>query len=198
MPLPQLIVEIQQTDKDRYLAVIRRDDSNAEVCRNTFTFDPDLLIDMEPQWMLDKAVPRTISDALRGDQTPSKYAETQANKLAEYGQRLYSFLFGDGTELQSFLKFNDAYAQSAHLTLALHGNAAVLWRLPWEYIHDGQDFLALHGKFQLSRRPHELGRLERDPIQLPLRLLVIISSPTDQAELNTEKEIGAIQEAPCR
>ncbi len=195
MLLPQMIIEIQQTDKEHYLAVTRRGDSNAEVCRNKFTFDPDLLIDMEPQWMLDKSVPRHIDDVLRSGQTASEFATEQAQKLAEYGRRLYSFLFGNGQDLQNFLKFNDAYARSAHLTLALHSNAAVLWRLPWEYIHDGQDFLALHGKFQLSRRPYELGELVRDPIQRPLRLLIIISSPEDQAELNTEKELSAIQEA---
>lgn len=198
MPLPQLIITIKRIGdaaRHEYEATLTRADNNAEICINNFTFDPDLLIDMEPQWMLDKAVPRRIDDVLRSGQTAADFAAEQAQKLAAYGQRLYSFLFGDGTELQSFLKFNDAYARSAHLTLALHSNAAVLWRLPWEYIHDGQDFLALHGKFQLSRRPHELGRLEPEPVQLPLRLLVIVSSPENLPDLNTEKEISTIQEA---
>ena len=148
--------------------------------------------------MLDKAVPRSIDDSLRGDQTVADYQQEQTEKLAEYGHRLYGFLFGDGKELQSFLKYNDAYAQRAHLTLALHSSAAILWRLPWEYIHDGKDFLALHGKFQLSRRPYELGKLERDPVQLPLRLLIIISAPDDATELNTEKEISAHPEGVGR
>ncbi|MCA9942627.1 MAG: CHAT domain-containing protein [Anaerolineales bacterium] len=198
MPHPQLIITIKRIGdaaRHEYEATLIRADNSAEICVNTFTYRPDLLIDMEPQWMLDKAVPRRIDDVLRSGQTAADFAAEQAQKLAEYGRRLYSFLFGDGQDLQNFLKFNDAYAKSAHLTLSLHGNAAVLWRLPWEYIHDGQDFLALHGKFQLSRRPHELGRLAPDPVQLPLRLLVIVSSPEDQAELNTEKELSAIQEA---
>ena len=198
MPHPELLITIKrigEAERNEYEATLTRADNKAEICVNTFVFDPSLLVDMEPQWMLDKAVPRHIDDAVRGDQSPAEYAAEQTEKLAGYGQRLYGFLFGDGTDLQSFLKFNDAYAKNAHLTLALHSNAALLWRLPWEYIHDGEDFLALHGKFQLSRRPYELGELAREPVQLPLRLLVIISSPTDQAELNTEEEIGAIQEA---
>ena len=198
MSHPELIITIKRigdAQRHEYEATLTRADNKAEINVNTFIFDPDLLIDMEPQWMLDKAVPRHIDDAVRGDKTAQEWNDEQTDKLAGYGQRLYRFLFGDGKDLQSFLKYNDAYAQSAHLTLALHSNAAVLWRLPWEYIHDGKDFLALHGKFQLSRRPYELGELARDPIQLPLRLLVIISSPTDAAELNTEKEIAAIQEA---
>ncbi|HFQ94230.1 MAG TPA: CHAT domain-containing protein, partial [Anaerolineae bacterium] len=189
------IKRIGDAERHEYEATLTRADNKAEISVNTFTFDPNLLIDMEPQWMLDKAVPRTIDDTVRGDKTAQEYAEEQAQKLAGYGERLYGFLFGDGQALESFLKYNDAYAQSTHLALALHSNAAVLWRLPWEYIHDGREFLALHGKFQLSRRPYELGELARDPIQLPLRLLVIVSSPEDQVELNTEKEISAIQEA---
>lgn len=195
---PQLLITIKRigaAERHEYEAVLTRADNNAEICTNTFTFNPGLLIDIEPQWMLNKAVPRRIDDTARGDKTAAEFAAEQAQKLAEYGQRLYGFLFGDGKELQSFLKYNDAYAKSAHLTLALHSSAAILWRLPWEYIHDGQDFLALHGKFQLSRRPHELGKLEREPVHLPLRLLIIISSPEDAVELNTEKEISAIQEA---
>ncbi len=69
--------------------------------------------------------------------------------------------------LESFLKYNDAYAKSAHLTLALHSNAAVLWRLPWEYIHDGHDFLALHGKFQTEPPPLRIGRTGARPHPAP-------------------------------
>lgn len=198
MTRPELLITIRRVgaaERHEYEATLTRADNKAEICVNTFIFEPNLLIDIEPVWMLMRAVPRKIDDALRNEQEAVDYEAKETQLLVEYGQRLYGFLFGDGKELQSFLKYNDAYAKSAHLTLALHSNAAVLWRLPWEYLHDGRDFLALHGKFQLSRRPYELGQLEREPVQLPLRLLVIVSSPDDQVELNTEKEIGAIQEA---
>ena len=74
-------------------------------------------------------------------------------KLADYGRRLYGLLFGDGVKLAAFLEYNDAYRSQARLTLALHGNAAALWRLPWEYLHDERDFLALTGRLLLSRTP---------------------------------------------
>ena len=52
---PELIVTIEQTDANRYLAKTLR--SNQEdVCRNTFDLPADLLVDLEPQWLLDKAV----------------------------------------------------------------------------------------------------------------------------------------------
>ncbi|MFQ5611476.1 MAG: hypothetical protein ACE5H9_05025, partial [Anaerolineae bacterium] len=63
--------------------------------------------------------------------------------LAGYGGRLYGFLFGDGQRLNDFLEFNDEYRRQARLTLQMHPEAAALWRLPWEYLHDGTGFLAL-------------------------------------------------------
>jgi hypothetical protein len=46
--------------------------------------------------------------------------------LIDYGQRLYSYLFGDGTALRNFFQFNDAYRSEARLTLRLHPEAAAL------------------------------------------------------------------------
>ena len=170
MSHPKLAINIKRigpAERHEFEAVLTRTDTSAEISANTFIFSPDLLLDKEPQWMLDKAIPRRVDDALRGEQTVAEWKAEQAQKLAIYGQRLYRFLFGDGQALESFLKYNDAYARSAHLTLALHSSAAALWRLPWEYIHDGHDFMALHGHFQLSRRPHELGDLARQPGPAP-------------------------------
>ena len=199
MPLPpELTVTIEHVGDDadggaRYLSkVLRANDE--EICRTTFTFRADTLVDLEPQWLLERAVPRGVAPGvLRGELTPAQ--AKQAQKLADYGQRLYGFLFGDGRDLEAFCKYNDAYRSQARLTLALHGNAAQLWRLPWEYLHDGDAFLALNGRFLLSRKPYGLGKLAPATVPLPLRLLVVVSAPDDQPALDTEEEIGVIQEA---
>ena len=174
MPLPpEITVTIEKINEDakqgtQYLVKACRA-NQAEICSHTFYFRDDLLVDMEPQWMLEKAIPRHAGAAFkRGPAGAGRNAEVQ-EQLARYGQRLYGFLFGDGQELEAFLKYNDAYRQQARLTLALHSNAAALWRLPWEYLHDGDDFLALHGRFLLSRTPYGLGRLAPQPAPLPLR-----------------------------
>lgn len=200
MPLPpEITVTIEKVGEDAengaaYLVKACRA-NDAEICRNTFHFRDDLLIDIEPQWMLEKAVPRHAGEAVkRGPADATRNAEVEA-QLARYGQRLYGFLFDDGADLAAFFKYNDAYRGQARLTLALHENAAALWRLPWEYLHDGDDFLALHGRLLLSRTPYGLGQLEPPPAPLPLRLLVIISSPENAPDLDTEEEIGVIQEA---
>jgi tetratricopeptide (TPR) repeat protein len=199
MPLPpEITVTIEKVGEDAengaaYLVKACRA-NDAEICRNTFHFRDDLLIDIEPQWMLEKAVPRHAGEAVKRGPADAARNPEVVEKLARYGQRLYGFLFGDGERLKTFLEFNDNYRR-ARLTLALHENAAALWRLPWEYLHDGDAFLALHGRLLLSRTPYGLGQLEPSPAPLPLRLLVIISSPEDVPDLDTEEEIGVIQEA---
>lgn len=197
---PELIVTIRRTNPTErdatpaYLAVTSRVDG-AEVCSHSFTLPADLLVDLEPQWMLDKAVPREAFDPAKGDGARSELQQKEIDKLAMYGRRMYGFLFGDGKDLEAFLRFDDAYRRAARLTLAMHGNAAALWRLPWEYLHDDGDFLALSGRFLLSRRPHGLAELDPAPASLPLRILVVVSAPEDQRPLDSEEEISAIQQA---
>ena len=199
MPLPpELIVTVEKVSADpkddQFLAVTSRS-NGAEVCRNLFHFRPNLLVDFEPQWMLEKAVPRHAGEAVKRGPADAARSDDQEKKLAEYGRRLYGLLFGDGAKLAAFLEYNDAYRSQARLTLALHGNAATLWRLPWEYLHDEKDFLALTGRLLLSRMPHGLGRLDPAAAAPPLRILVVVSAPDDQRPLDTEEEIGAIQRA---
>ena len=187
---PEIIITIQKIDPDptddRYLAVTATSDG-AEICRNTFRFDPDLLIDQEPQRMLEKAIKHGTTDAIR-------LAEKE-EKLVTYGQRLYGFLFGDGQDLNAFLRFDQGDSQQAYLTLTMHDNALLLWRLPWEYLHDAEAFLTLYGRFLLSRMPHGLEQMEPPSVLLPLRILVVIAAPGDRVSLDTEEEIGVIQAA---
>jgi tetratricopeptide (TPR) repeat protein len=191
---PEIVITIENIGADEYLAKTARCDEE-EICRNTFHFSSDLLVDLEPQWMLDKAVPRDFGDPTKRGPDEAAPAKSQAQQLAEYGQRLYGFLFGDGRDWDAFLRFNDEYRRQARVTLALHKNAAALWRLPWEYLNDGQDFLALHGRFLLSRLPYGLKKLDPPQVALPVRVLVVVAAPDDQVPLDTEEELGVIQAA---
>ena len=63
--------------------------------------------------------------------------------------------------------------------------------LPWEFLHDGEDFLVTHTQTPISRLPLGMLRHEKPPLQRILRMLVVISNPLDLPEymvLNTEKE----------
>jgi len=193
----RLTVTVQQTDpaSGQYL-VVTKQANGREICRHTFTFDPDRLVDLEPQWLLERAVPRHAYDATRGRDV--QYEAERQKKMAEleaYGQRLYDYLFGNGQELAIFLKFNADGRTPVTLTLSMHPNAAPLWRLPWEYLHDGREFWGLNGRFHLNRQPDGLRELTPEAVSLPLRLLVIVSAPDDQHELDSEEEIGVLQEA---
>lgn len=192
--IPQLLVTIEQIGDDQYLAKTGLPNGQ-EVCRNPFSYRPDTLLDLEPQWMLERAVPRAHVDPTLRKEGEAGPAQAEIGKLAAYGQRLYGFLFGDGQRLDHFLEFNAAYHDRVQLVLKLHANAARLWRLPWEYLHNGDHFLALDGRFWLSRVPDGLAELTPAPVALPLRLLVVIAAPDDQAGLDTEEEIGVIQQA---
>jgi tetratricopeptide (TPR) repeat protein len=77
----------------------------------------------------------------------------------------------------------------------LHPEAATLYSVPWEYLHDGESYLLLTGKYSLVRIPWGIGVSPPLPTPRPLRILVLISSPNDQQLLNTEKEISVIQDA---
>ncbi|MFQ5856176.1 MAG: hypothetical protein ACE5LU_11085 [Anaerolineae bacterium] len=66
---PEIIVTIEQVEPHpdgghKYLAVATRS-NGAEICRNLFRYDPDLLVDLEPRWMLEKAVPRHAGEQIK-------------------------------------------------------------------------------------------------------------------------------------
>jgi len=188
---PELRVEIRKVN-DHYLAVTERANGQ-EVCQNLFTHDPDKLVHVEPGWMLEKGA-RAPDQALRRE---ARAADRPPDDelLVAYGQRLYGYLFGDGARLQSFFEFNDAYRSRARLTLCLHPDAAPLYRLPWEYLHDGSEFLCLGGRLLVNRLPQGLGQLSPPETAPPLRVLVVIAGPEDQAELNVERELAVITDA---
>ncbi len=188
---PELRVEIRKVG-DSYLAVTERA-NGGEVCSNIFTHDPDKLIHLEPQWMLERGT-RTPAETLKTDE-PAAPRPPDDKLLIDYGQRLYAYLFGDGAKLHSFFEFNDAYRSEARLTLRLHPEAAALWSLPWEYLHDGTEFLSLNGRLLIHRLPHGMAELHPPEGTPPLRILVIIASPDDQAELDVERELAVMQEA---
>ena len=196
---PEITVTIEKVGShsdggDEYLAVARRS-NDRDICRHSFRYQSDLLIHMEPQRVLENAVPRHAGESVKGDRDDVGRLTNAEENLADYGQLLYEYLFGEDDRFKDFLEANDTYRDQARLTLAIHSNAAALWQVPWEYLHDGKDHLVLTGRFLLSRVPHGLGQMPTSPAPLPLRLLVVISSPDKQTSLDTEEEVGVIQEA---
>jgi tetratricopeptide (TPR) repeat protein len=69
--------------------------------------------------------------------------------------------------------------------------ARPLLNLPWEYLHDGHDFLVLNWRTPLSRLPWGLPAEPLPPLAEPLRLLVLIAASLGLSQdqvLNTARE----------
>jgi hypothetical protein len=77
-------------------------------------------------------------------------------------------------------------------------SAAGLLDLPWEYLHNGQCFLALDRRTPFSRLPWGVEPEHLEPLEGGLRMLVVISAPQGLSEeqvLDTAREEDLILEA---
>ncbi len=75
-------------------------------------------------------------------------------------------------------------------------NAGMLEDIPWELIRDPHaDYLALSRQTPIVRYPRVLTARPLVEVKLPLRVLVVISSPDDQTKLDVEAEWQALQES---
>ncbi len=178
--LPEICVTIEKVGDKQYLSHVETGDGHEIMAPHTFEYDPGLLVNIEAQRWLEADAQRESGD--------------EPEWLATYGQRLYGYLFGDGREFASYLKGWREADEGWRLTLVLHPNAVALWGLPWEYLHDGKRPLALNNAW-IQRVPRGLRAIKARRTPLPLRILVVVSSPLGVADLDTEKEIAVIQDA---
>ena len=117
----------------------------------------------------------------------------------EFGKMLYDAVFSD--ELGGYFKkrFNDVQDKNCGLRVSMQFSKDVpeIAALPWEYLHNGEDFLITRRSILLSRLPPEVKKTESQPLDSILRMLVVISSPDGPgiSPLNTEKEQEIILEA---
>lgn len=186
---PELRVEIRKLG-NKFFAITKQG-NGLEVCTNEFQHDPTGTTHLGPLWLLERG--GMVPDEARGPGI-SLGGKANVGQIALYGQRLYGYLFGKGKKLQAFLKANPDYRQ-ADMILSLHPDVASLWRLPWEYLHDGEQFVCLDGEMRLSRLPEDLLPLSSRATPLPLRVLFVIAAPDDQKALDVERELTVIQDA---
>lgn len=189
LPHPELRVEVRKSG-NKFFAVTKQENGQ-EICTNEFQHDPTGTTHLGPLWLLERGALSPDELSRSGAVAGGRATEEQ---VIVYGQRLYGYLFGKGKKLQAFLEANPAYRQ-AHLILSLHPDIASLWRLPWEYLHDGDDFVCLNGALRLSRLPEDLLPLSLPATPLPLRVLFVIAAPEDQKALDVERELTVAQDA---
>ncbi len=187
---------------NHYVA-ITKDGLGHQILRNEFHYQATNLTYLGPLWLIDqeKLVPEEqgrLGRLLKGNSL-----QTQATIR---GQRLFQHLFGDGRVLKNHLtqhrdqKYRqsakgDNWEQTCRLILSFSPDAASLERLPWEYLHDSEQFPCLDGYLTLSRWPLDVAPLATTATSLPLRLLLIVAAPKDQVALDVEVELGIVQDA---
>src|SRR5262245_15258109 len=111
--------------------------------------------------------------------------------LRAYGARLYEKLFASPDVRLVWQEYRE---RSRFLTLCLRidDGAAGLEALPWETLHDSEDFIAGGATTEITRLPLRIETQGSLPaLSFPLRLLLFASSPLDLKEyerLNVEAE----------
>ena len=118
--------------------------------------------------------------------------------LKDFGRKLYNAVFQDELRdtLQRSLRQTRAQGVGMRLRLRL-ADTPELAELPWEFLYDPR-----HNRFLAQSRHSPLVRYLDLPdppqplsVEGPLRLLVMISSPTDYPELDVEREWSALTSA---
>jgi hypothetical protein len=122
----------------------------------------------------------------------------QAAKAKELGDRLFQALFHDDLLvcLRDSLHESDRQERGLRIRLRL-GATPDLSYLPWEYLYDRQfnRFLCLSDRTPVVRYPEMLEAVRPLRVNGPLRVLVVVSSPSDYPALDVEQEWTRVQEA---
>jgi hypothetical protein len=115
---------------------------------------------------------------------------------ADFGGRLFGALFiGPVRDLYMKHVAEMASADSGLRILFRTGAAPWLASLPWEYLYDGHDFLALTGAVTIARHVDADRPVLPLAVEGPLRIAVTVSAPTDQVALDVAKEVESLKAA---
>jgi CHAT domain len=120
----------------------------------------------------------------------------ESSLVTAFGGKLFEALFiGRIRDLyHDSLAGARAQGKGLRITLALT-DVPELMQLPWEFLYDDPDFLSMSVWTPVVRYL-DLPR-SRDPLSIepPLRILAMVSSPTEAADLDVERERSKLEEA---
>ena len=148
-------------------------------------------------WGTIRRVAKTFRGlVLSGGQTDSRLA-------GELGRALFDQILGD--EGRRILHAAQSVTHKADETLAVclnlppagEGDAAGLESVPWELLHDGEQFLALWPGVTLVRHIRLAApfRATQHISAAPLRVLLTSASPSDRPVVSSTQELASIQAA---
>jgi hypothetical protein len=141
-----------------------------------------------------------VTRALERSASPvvTRRSEAPARVAQAFGKQLTRTLMSGHADVIFDRCRNDARAHGGKVRVLLNLDGPRVSRIPWEFATDPQsdDFLAL--RVSVARAP-DVGRsVAPAPVQLPLRVLCVQSSPEDLDPLDAEAERARIAEAFAR
>lgn len=129
---------------------------------------------------------------VRGEQS------MEAAAVRDFGGRLFDAVFREELRVALATSLDQAESRDAGLRVRLRlADAPELADLPWEYLYNrnARRFLALSEWTPVVRYLEFPGRVRPLAVQPPLRILVLIASPTDFPQLDTTAEWEKLREA---
>jgi hypothetical protein len=131
------------------------------------THNFELRQDLKLQQMLDQIEEKATNPRPQPEETIHK----------EFGKMLYDTVFSG--ELGDYFnkRFNEAQDENCGLRISLRFGEDVpeIAALPWEYLHDEEDFLITRRSILLSRLPPKVKKTKSKSLDSILRMLVVIS-----------------------
>jgi tetratricopeptide (TPR) repeat protein/CHAT domain-containing protein len=125
----------------------------------------------------------------------SPYARLE--RLRAFGRSLYQKLFTP--EIEKVWRQHRDHSEFLTLCLRIDERARGLEALPWETLHDGDDFLAAGAKTGMSRLPLDIPpQNSLPPVPTPIKMLAFAASPLDlpnESRLDIEGEQAILLEA---
>ncbi len=140
-----------------------------------------------------------ILEGLKRIEEQMTRSRTKETFHIEFGKNLYSKVLSG--KLGEYFKNSSDNAKKSgrglRICLQFDEHAQNIAALPWEFLHDGSDFLITNKNTLISRFPAGINRIKPDPLESILRILVVVSSPNDPdiTPLNIELEQEVILEA---
>lgn len=122
----------------------------------------------------------------------------QVETVKAFGKHLFEAVFDDQVQSSLHRSLDEANRQGAGLRIRLRlTDVPELISLPWEYLYDPvhDHFLVLSTETPLVRYLDLPEPIHPLAVKLPLRMLVMISSPSDHTSLDAEREWLALNKA---
>ena len=133
-----------------------------------------------------------------GQQTGRRTRVPQVDSARDIGGRLFDAVFAGAVRDCYRASLAEATSKGQGLRLRLRlTDVPEIATWPWEFLFDSSQnrFIALSRETPLVRYLDFAERVEILEVAAPLRVLLVVSSPTDYAQLDVERECGKMETA---